>query len=71
MIIMKSILDLNVLSLLWRPVVWSSGQIDISGQSEVAVFRGNAAVISEGVVKFNYNAAEARGNLWQEILQSG
>ena len=24
----------------------------------MAVFRGNAAVISEGVVKFNYNAAK-------------
>ena len=28
----------------------------------MAVFRGNAAVISEGVVKFNYNAAEAQGS---------
>ena len=51
-------------------VVQSSGQIDISGQSEVAVFRGNAAVISEGVVKFNYNAAEAQGNGWQKCKKS-
>ena len=34
-------------------------QIDILGLVEGAVFSVNVCVISEGVVKFNYNAAEA------------
>ena len=42
----------------------------------MAVFRVNAAVISEGVVKFNYNAAQINleamlGKKMAEILQSG
>ena len=41
-------------------------QIDILGLVEGAVFSVNACVISEGVVKFNYNAAETPGYVWQK-----
>ena len=74
-IVINYIQESQTLMFYIHPVGQTSGQIDISGQSEVAVFRVNAAVISEGVVKFNYNAAQINleamlGKKMAEILQS-